>query len=102
MFSRFEIGNIDAGPFFGLPPDQFFAFAPGSAIRLGAGTIVNDAAIACPIQTPAVSESIFRLRCFCLVHTVKAEKFIVNPSSARGRLDRYKFVKSNNMRTNVE
>src|SRR5947207_14063241 len=84
MFSRFEIGNIDAGPFFGLPPDQFFAFAPGFAIRLGAGTIVNDAAIAGPTETPAVSEIIFRLPCVCLVHPVAAENAPVYPGTARG------------------
>src|SRR5437667_10459576 len=58
-FSFHESGNVYASPFFRVPPHQFFLFAPGTAIRSRAGTIVDDAAIARPREAPAVTEIIF-------------------------------------------
>src|SRR5438093_10155673 len=57
-FALYKSGNIDAGPFFGVPPDQFFAFAPGMPVRSRAGAIINDPAIARPAEAPAVTEII--------------------------------------------
>src|SRR5258708_36948222 len=54
----YKSGNSDAGPFFGIPPDQFFAFAPGMPVRPRAGAIINDPAIAWPTEAPAVTEVI--------------------------------------------
>ena len=56
--SLYKSGNIDSRPFFGVPPDQFFAFAPGMPVRPGAGAIINDPAIARPAEAPAVTEII--------------------------------------------
>ena len=47
-FSLYKSGNIDSGPFFRVPPDQFFPFAPWMAIRPSAGAIINDSAITGP------------------------------------------------------
>ena len=58
-FPLYKSGNIDAGPFFRVPPDQFFPFAPGMAVRPRTGAIVNDSAIARPREAPAVTEIIF-------------------------------------------
>src|SRR6266481_3138725 len=57
-FPLYKSGNVDAGPFFGIPPDQFFPFAPGSPIRPRAGAIIYDSAIARPTEAPAVTEII--------------------------------------------
>src|SRR5712675_2251389 len=57
----YKSGNIDAGPFFGIPPDQFFPFAPGTPVRPRAGAIINDPAIARPAEAPAVTEIVSRL-----------------------------------------
>src|SRR5262245_19571826 len=53
-FALYKSSNIDASPFFGVPPHQFFAFAPGTTVRPGAGTIINNPAIAGPTEAPAV------------------------------------------------
>src|SRR6266404_3807027 len=55
-FPLYESRNIDAGPFFRVPPDQFFAFAPGMPVRPRAGAIINDSTIARPTEAPAVTE----------------------------------------------
>src|SRR5438067_9454514 len=57
-FSLHKSGNIDAGPFFRVPPDQFFAFAPWMSVRPRAGTGINDSTIARPTEAPAVAEVI--------------------------------------------
>src|SRR5581483_10402783 len=51
-------GNIDARPFFGIPPHQFFTFAPGSPIRSRAGAIINNSAITRPTEAPAMAQII--------------------------------------------
>src|SRR5690348_14890316 len=50
----FEIGNVDASPFFRIPPDKFFMFTPWLTIRLCAGAIVNDASVTRPTEAPTV------------------------------------------------
>src|SRR6266403_1833534 len=57
-FTLYKSGYIDAGPFFGVPPHQFFPFAPGTAVRPRASPIINDSAIARPTEAPAVTEII--------------------------------------------
>src|SRR4029077_11473429 len=57
-FPLHKSGNIYAGPFFRVPPDQLFSFAPGMPVRPRAGAIVNDSAIARPTEAPAVTEII--------------------------------------------
>ena|SRR5436309_1020911 len=59
-FSFYEAGNIDAGPLVRVPvpPHQFLAFAPGTAVRPRTGTIVYNAAIARSREAPAVTEII--------------------------------------------
>src|SRR5262245_12685202 len=53
--------DIDTGPFFRVPPNQFFSFAPRAAVRTRTGAIVNDATIARPGEAPAMAEVISRL-----------------------------------------
>src|SRR6476620_3307051 len=57
-FPLYKSGHIDASPFFGVPPDQFFPFAPGTAVRPRASPIINDSTIARPTEAPAVTEII--------------------------------------------
>src|SRR6266478_4280770 len=57
-FSLYEPGNVYAGPFFRVPPHQFFAFTPRTAVRPRASAVINDAAIARPTEAPAVPEVI--------------------------------------------
>src|SRR5262249_32960864 len=59
-FPFHETGNVNAGPFLRVPPHQFFAFAPWTAIRPRTGTIVNDSPIARPTEAPAVTQIISR------------------------------------------
>src|SRR6266511_4757090 len=60
-FACLKIRNINACPFFRFPPDKFFAFTPRLTVRLRAGAIINDTAIARPTEPPTVSEIILRL-----------------------------------------
>src|SRR6266581_2815571 len=53
-----------------VPPDKFFAFAPWLTVRLRAGAIINDAAIAWPTEAPAVAEIILRLTRVGFVYAV--------------------------------
>src|SRR6266487_6216940 len=88
IFGRFaclEIRNVNASPLFRVPPDELFAFAPRLSVWLRAGPIVNDAAIARPTETPAVSEIILRLARVRFVHAVSIENARVNPGTARSR-----------------
>src|ERR1043166_4246308 len=57
-FAFYKSGHVYAGPFFRVPPHQFFSFAPRTAVRPRAGAIVNDSAITRPRETPAVTEII--------------------------------------------
>src|SRR5207253_10091762 len=77
----YKSGNIDAGPFFGVPPDQFFPFAPWMAVRPRAGAIVNDSAIARPTVAPAVTEIISRLSRVRLVHPIATKHTGVDPGA---------------------
>src|SRR5437660_7258375 len=51
-----EAGNVYAGPFFRVPPHQFFSFAPRTPVRPCTGTVVHDSAIARPREAPAISK----------------------------------------------
>src|SRR5262249_7114140 len=60
-FSLYKSGNIDACPFLSVPPDQFFPFAPRTAVRPRAGAVVDDSTITWPCEPPTVTEIISRL-----------------------------------------
>src|SRR6266516_5041966 len=83
--SLYETRDIDADPFLGIPPHQFFPFTPGTSVRSRTGTIVNDAAITRPREAPAMTEIIFGFPCICLIHAISAENAGVNPTAARRR-----------------
>src|ERR1044071_6480266 len=72
-FPLYKSGNIDAGPFFRVPPNEFFPFAPGMPVRPRAGTIVDDAAIARPCEAPSVTKIISGFARVGLVHAVAAK-----------------------------
>src|SRR5438034_10219613 len=91
-FACLEIRNVNAGPFFRFPPDKLFAFAPRFTIRLRAGPIVNDAAIARPTEAPTVAEIILRLSRVRFVHAISIENARINPCAARGRAISFQFV----------
>src|SRR5437764_9900507 len=57
-FSFYKARNVYACPFFRVPPHQFFAFAPRTAVRPCTGTVVNNSAIARPREAPTVAEII--------------------------------------------
>ena len=86
---RFRLGKIrhvETGPFafFLVPPDELLALAPRFAIRLGAGAIVDDAAVTRPRETPAVTVGTVRLAAVALVDLVRAVAAGVNPAARRG------------------
>src|SRR6266513_5108978 len=91
-FACLEIRNINAGPLFRFPPDKLFAFAPRFTIRLRAGPIINDAAIAWPTEAPTVAEIILRLSRVRFVHAISIENARINPRAARGRAISFQFV----------
>ena len=53
-FRRDVVRHIVAGPSFLLriPPDPFFLFAPGFAVRIGRSAVVHDPAVGRPGPTP--------------------------------------------------
>src|SRR5690349_21443722 len=69
----FEIGNVDASPFFRIPPDKFFIFTPWLAVRLCAGAVINDSPVTRPTEAPAVPEIIPRFARVGLVDAVACE-----------------------------
>src|SRR6059058_5288582 len=71
--SFYEAGNVDACPFFRVPPHQFFPFAPRAAVRPCTGTVVNDSAIARPREAPSVAEIISRFARVRLVYAIAAK-----------------------------
>src|SRR5262249_50268824 len=79
-----EIGNVEAGPSFRTPPDEFFPFAPWFAVRLRAGAIINYPPIARPTEPPAVTEIIFRFARVRLIHAVAGKNAGVNPATTCG------------------
>src|SRR6266480_3513519 len=98
-FTCLEIRDVNAGPFFRIPPDKFFAFAPWLTVRLRAGAIINDAAITRPTEAPTVSEIILRLARVRLVHAVSIENAGINPGAARGRAVGFQFIIIGDLRT---
>src|SRR5918996_1293310 len=92
--SLYKSGNIDAGPFFGVPPHQFFPFAPGATVRPRTGAVVDDAAIARPREAPAVTKIIPRFARVGLVYAIAAKNTGVNPAAARGRPVGFQFSKT--------
>src|SRR6266513_4928809 len=83
-FSLNKSGNINTGPFFRVPPNQFFSFTPGTPVWPRTRAIVNDAAVARPREAPAVPEIIPRLARSGLVDTIAAENAGINPAAGRG------------------
>src|SRR5947208_15357881 len=55
-FSLYEARHVYTRPFFRLPPDQFFPFAPRTAVRSRTCTIVNDPETAGSTAPLAVAE----------------------------------------------
>src|SRR5438046_2385634 len=98
-FACLEIRNVNAGPFFRFPPNKFFAFAPWLTVRLCAGAIINDAAIAWPTEAPAVAEIILRLTRVGFVYAVSIENARINPGAARGRAVSFQFIIIGDLRT---
>src|SRR5215211_4080793 len=98
-FSLHKSGNIDAGPFFRVPPHQLFPFAPGMPVRPCTGAIVNNAAIARPREAPAVTKIIFRLAGVGLVHPIAAKNTGVNPAATGSRTVGFQFSKTIYLRT---
>src|SRR5215469_2407040 len=56
-FGRGEVGNIEPRPLLlrFIPPDQFLTFAPWVAIGTRRRTVIQDAAVGTPGESPAVS-----------------------------------------------
>src|SRR5438094_5654269 len=98
-FPLYKSGNIDAGPFFRVPPDQFFPFAPGMTVRPRTGAVIDDAAIAGPRKAPAVTKVIFRFARVGLVYAIAAKNTGVHPAAARGRTVGFQFSKTIYLRT---
>src|SRR5579872_3194539 len=63
--SRFEIGNIEAGPvfLFLVPPDEFLALRPWTTVRIRGGAVVHDSSISRPRVGPVwIDPSTFETR----------------------------------------
>src|SRR6202030_2629912 len=71
---------------------------PGLAGRLGAGSIIYNAAIGRPDEAPAVSKIIFRTPCVRLIDFVRAEHAGVNPTATCGGTVGLQFPKSVHLR----
>src|SRR6266853_1273028 len=78
-FSFHKARNVYAGPFFRVPPHQFFPFAPWMSVRPRTGAVIDDAAIARPREAPAMTEIIFGFARVSLVDTVAPKHARVNP-----------------------
>src|SRR5580704_3076983 len=84
-----EIGNIEAGPgfLFLVPPDQFLALRPRTALGIGGGAVVHYSAIGwprvCPvgIEPTTIETRVARLRPIFSSRINAA----VGPHAARGR-----------------
>src|SRR5882724_5290464 len=97
-FPLYKSGNIDAGPFFRVPPHQFFPFAPGTTIRPRTSAVIDDAAIAGPREAPAVTKVIFRFAGVGLVYAIAAKNTGVYPAAACGRTVGFQFSKTTYLR----
>src|SRR5712675_751984 len=93
-FSFHKTGNVYAGPFFRVPPHQFFPFAPWMTVRPRTGPVIDDAPIARPREAPAVTEIIFGFARVGLVDAVAAKNTGVDPATARGRTVGFQFSKT--------
>src|SRR5436305_46334 len=95
----FVIGVIEPRPFFllSVPPDEFLALAPGFAVGISGGAVVDDAAIVRPGETPAVPEEIAWIS---LVGTIAAFFGVnpaINPCAARSRAIVLQFLHVRNL-----
>src|SRR5712671_1807506 len=90
-FSFHKTGNVYAGPFFRVPPHQFFPFAPWMTVRPRTGPVIDDAPIARPREAPAVTKVIFRFARVGLVYAIAAKNAGVDPAAARGRTVGFQF-----------
>src|SRR3982751_3468560 len=84
-FTLYKSGNVEAGPFLRVPPNQFFPFAPRTAIWPRTGAVVDDAAITRPREAPAVTEIVIGLARVGFVYAVAAKHSRVNPAAGRSR-----------------
>src|SRR4030095_13905033 len=84
-FSFYKPGNVYAGPFFRVPPHQFFPFAPWMTVRPRTSTVIDDPAIARPREAPSVTKIIFGFARVGLVYAIPAKNARINPAAARGR-----------------
>src|SRR5438477_9882171 len=98
-FPLYKSGNVDAGPFFRVPPHQFFPFAPRMAVRPRTSAVIDDAAIAGPREAPAVTKVIFRFARVGLVYAIATKNAGVDPAAARGRTVGFQFSKTIYLRT---
>src|SRR5258707_961291 len=90
-FSFHKTGNVYAGPFFRVPPHQFFPFAPWMTVRPRTGPVIDDAPIARPREAPSMTEIIFGFARVGLVDAVAAKNTGVDPAAARGRTVGFQF-----------
>src|SRR6266581_1725271 len=88
-FSFHKAGNVYAGPFFRVPPHQFFPFAPWMSVWPRTGAVIYDASIARPCEAPAMTEIIFGFARVGLVDAVAVKHARVNPAAARGGTIRF-------------
>src|SRR5262249_42309527 len=93
-FAFYETGNVYAGPFFRIPPHQFFPFAPRTTVRSRAGAIVNNSAIARPTKAPPVAKVISGFSRVRLVNPIATKYAGVNPAAARSRTVRFHLWKT--------
>src|SRR5262249_1938987 len=93
-FSLYESGHVDARPFFRVPPHQFFALAPRTAVRSRTSAVVNDAAVARPREAPSMPEIISGLARVGLVYAIAAQNAGGNPAAACGGTAGFQFSKT--------
>src|SRR5258708_33804030 len=81
-----EIWNIQSCPLLlcFVPPDEFFAFAPGPSIGRRRGAVIKDAAICRPGKSPTVSVEVTRLATVGAILIGSRKHAEINPTSAGG------------------
>ncbi len=71
--------------FLSIPPDELLSFTPWLSVGAGGRSVVDDAAVVGPRESPAVAQQIFRLPLQRPVIALFRIYAAIDPGSARGR-----------------
>ena len=82
-----KVGRVEPRPtaLLLVPPDQLLALAPGPALRIGAGPVVEDAPVVRPGEAPPVPVRTVRVAPERPIHPIGSVAARVDPAAARRR-----------------